>query len=191
MIKRKTNRLRDYDHSQDGYYFITICTKDWRKWFGGVENNEMVLNQYGKTAEDFWKEMPIHFGRVEIDEFRVMPNHIHGIVIIRNELGSHVGNAYMRSLKDRTKMLLSKTIQQYKASASRKINSLQNAPYFQWQKSFYDHIIRNEESLQHIRQYIVYNPLKWGLDIENRNNYSPYKNCSDYYEEVIGGHKEP
>ena len=102
-----------------------------------------------------------------------------------------VGNAYMRSLQDRTKMLLSKTIQQYKASASRKINSLQNAPYFQWQKSFYDHIIGNEESLQHIRQYIVYNPLKWGLDIENRNNYSPHKNCSDYYEEVIGGHKEP
>jgi len=101
MIKRKPNRLRDYDYSQDGCYFITICTKDRREWFGGVENNEMVLNQYGKTAEGFWKEMPIHFGRVEIDEFRVMPNHIHGIVIIRNELGSQVGNACMRSLQRR------------------------------------------------------------------------------------------
>jgi putative transposase len=54
MIKRNPNRLRDCDSSQDGYYFVTICTKDRREWFGGVENNEMVLNQYRKTAEDFW-----------------------------------------------------------------------------------------------------------------------------------------
>jgi len=191
MTKRKPNRLKDYDYSQDGYYFVTICTKDRAELFGNVEDNEMVLNQYGRTAEGFWKKMPIHFGGVEIDEFRVMPNHLHGIVIIRNELASHVGNAYMRSLQDRTKMLLSKTIQQHKASMSRRINSLQNALCFQWQKSFYDHIIRNEASLQHIRQYIVYNPLKWGLDIENRNNCSPHKNYSDYYEEIITGNKEP
>ncbi|MGB7573415.1 MAG: transposase [Thermodesulfobacteriota bacterium] len=164
MIKRKPNRLGDYDYSQDGYYFITICTQNREEWFGKIEKEQKTLNGYGEVAKDFWVEIPPHFDDVKIDEFTIMPNHMHGILIVEK---NRVGNAYMRSLQDRTKMLLSKTVQQFKSSVTRKIHSIQNDFKFQWQKSFYDHIIRNEKSLSHVRQYIVDNPLKWDLDREN------------------------
>jgi len=181
--ERKSNRLRNYDYSESGYYFITIRTNNREECFGRVEGDEMHLNEFGEIARNFWAGIMIHFKCVGIDEFSVMPNHVHGILIIEE-----VGNAYMRSLQDRTKMLLSKIIQQYKASVTRKINSLQHDFHFGWQKSFYDHIIRNEESLNNIRHYIRHNPLKWESDIENIDRSSSHKNCSDYYEEVIQGH---
>jgi putative transposase len=196
MIKRKPNRLRDYDYSLEGYYFVTICTKNRVEWFGKVENGEMCLSTFGKVAKDFWAEIPLHFQHIRIDEFSVMPNHVHGILIIEEDLvgnaymRSHKRNAFMHSLQDKTKMLLSKIIQQYKSSVTRKINSMQNDFKFEWQKSFYDHIIRSEKSLENIRQYTQSNPLKWELDIENKkglNTCSIQKGCKDYYYEIIDG----
>ena len=192
MRERKLNRLKNYDYSEGGYYFVTVCTKDREEWFGKIESGEMFLSPSGEVARDFWVEIPLHFQHTEIDEFSVMPNHVHGILVIE---GNMVGNAYMRSqkgnafmhfLQNRTKMLLSKIIQQYKASVTRKINSLGDGLNFGWQKSFYDHVIRNDRSLDNLRQYITNNPLKWELDIENRRGNSPHKNCVDYYGEIIG-----
>jgi len=181
--ERKRNRLKNYDYSQEGYYFVTICTKDREEFFGNVKEGSMNLSRYGEIAHDFWAGVPAHFENVGIDEFSVMPNHIHGILIIEENV---VGNAYMRSLRNRTKMLLSKIIQQYKASVTRKINSLEGGLHFGWQKSFYDHVIRNDRSLDNLRRYLIDNPLKWELDIENRKGNSPHKNCVDYYGEIIG-----
>ena len=185
MKERKSNRLKDYDYSKSGYYFVTVCTGNREEWFGKIKNGKMVLNTLGEVAKNFWAEIPLHFQRVEIDEFSVMPNHVHGILVIEND---EVGNAYMRSLQDRMKMLLSRVIQQYKASLTRRIKSLQDGVTFRWQKSFYDHVIRNEKSLENLRQYIIYNSLKWELDIENRRKASNLgKTCKDYYEEIIHG----
>src|SRR4030042_764927 len=136
MKERKLTRLKGYNYSQSGYYFVTICTKDRGEWFGSIEQESM------------------------------------------------------RSLRNRTKMLLCKIIQQYKASVTRTINSLKNVFHFGRQKSFYDHVIRNDRSLDNLRQYITNNPLKWELDIENRKGNSPHKNCVDYYGEIIGKKKE-
>ncbi len=192
MKERKLTRLKGYDYSHNGYYFVTICTKDREEWFGKVENGKMVLSTSGEVAGNSWAEIPLHFQQIQIDQFSVMPNHVHGILIIEEDM---VGNAYMRSnqrnafmhsLQDRTKMLLSKIIQQYKATVTRKINSLEGGLYFGWQKSFYDHVIRNDKSLDNLRQYIINNPLEWELDIENTKSNSPYKNCADYYGEIIG-----
>jgi putative transposase len=183
MRERKRNRLKDYSYSQEGYYFVTICTKDREEWFGNIEQESVNLSRYGKIAHDFWVGIPTHFENVAIDELSVMPNHMHGILIIEGDM---VGNAYMRSLQNRTNMLLSKIIQQYKASVTRKINSLEGGLHFGWQKSFYDHVIRNDRSLDNLRQYIINNSLKWELDIENRKGNSPHKNCVDYYREIIG-----
>jgi REP element-mobilizing transposase RayT len=140
MKERKLTRLKGYDYSQSGYYFVTICTKDREEWFGRIEDGRMYLSTSGEIATDFWAEIPLHFQHIEADEFSVMPNHVHGILIIEEDM---VGNAYMRSnqrnafmhsLQDRKKMLLSKIIQQYKASVTRKINSLEGGLHFGWQK---------------------------------------------------------
>jgi putative transposase len=173
MKERKQIRLKGYDYSKSGYYFVTICTQNREKWFGKVKGGITHLNKFGEFAKNFWTEIPGHFEDVEIDEFSIMPNHAHGILIVeRNMVGDaymrpHQGNAFMHSLQDKTKMLLSKIIQQYKASVTHKINNLQNDLHFQWQRSFYDHVIRNESELFRIREYIQNNPLRWDLDREN------------------------
>jgi REP element-mobilizing transposase RayT len=202
MRERKRTRLKNYDYSKSGYYFVTICTQNREEWFGKVENGEMCLSTFGEIAKDFWAEIPVHFQHIGIDEFSVMPNHVHGILIIEetmlgNAVVNIVGNAYMRSdqrnafmhsLQYKTKMLLSKVIQQYKSSVTRKINAMENGFKFEWQKSFYDHVIRNEGSLDNLRRYIRYNYLKWELDVENRRSaFGPGKSCKDYYEEIIDG----
>jgi REP element-mobilizing transposase RayT len=183
MKQRKSNRLLKYDYSQNGYYFVTICTKNREEWFGKIENRQMILNNSGEIAKNSWIEIPEHFNNIRLDEFIVMPNHIHGVVIIEND--SVVGNAYMHSLQNKTKMLLPSVIQQYKASVTREINSIQKDYCFRWHKSFYDHIIRNENTLNNIREYIRNNPLRWALDIENRINIK--KHNKDYYKEIFEG----
>lgn len=95
MKEGKLTRLKGYNYSQSGYYFVTICTKDRGEWFGSIEQEGMNLSRYGKIARDFWAGIPAHFENVGIDEFSVMPNHIHGILIIEE---NRVGKASMRSL---------------------------------------------------------------------------------------------
>jgi len=158
--ERKPNRLKEYDYSQEGYYFVTICTKNKTEYFGKIQDGQMILNPCGDVAHQFWLEIPKLYENTVLDEFMIMPNHLHGIIGI-------VGNAYYAFPTDRTKMLLSKIIQQYKATVTKEVRKFQNS--FQWQKSFYDHVIRNNESLEKIRKYIIHNPLKWGYDRENDN----------------------
>lgn len=190
MKERKKVRLRDYDYSKSGYYFITICTQNREEWFGAIKNGTMCLSKFGEVARNFWLEIPEHFKEVSTDEFSAMPNHLHGILIVeRNMVGnaymrSNQRNAYMHSLQDKTKMLLSKVIQQYKASVTHKINGLQNG--FQWQRSFYDHVIRNEGELYRIREYIQNNPLKWDLDRENLSSDNFDLEHDRYWKEIYG-----
>lgn len=184
MHHRKLNRLKHYDYSRAGYYFVTICTHNREQHFGRIESGAMVRNPVGEIVNQFWLEIPLHFPMAELDCHIVMPNHVHGIIIIHDmgDVENAVGNAYMHSLQQpgnnkiphqyRTKMLICKIIQQYKSAVTRKINKLQLNSNFKWQKSFYDHIIRNDFSLYKIRKYIVNNPLKWEYDRENQNDVS-------------------
>ena len=166
MKQRKKSRLSEYDYSLPGYYFVTICTKEKYYYFGSIENDKMKLNKIGAIAKEYWKKIPEHFQYIELDEYIIMPNHIHGIVIIND-----VGNAYMHSLQsDRTKMTLSKCIQQFKAAFTRYVNKNFSLKDFKWQQSFYDRIIRNEKELFYIRKYIKENPLKWSIEKQNIEN---------------------
>ncbi len=164
MQNRKPNRLKYFDYSQAGWYFVTICTKDHKHFFGNIFKEKIVLNEIGKIANECWEEIPKHFPNVELEEFVVMPNHIHGIIIINS-----VGDANFASPTDRTKMGLCKLIQQFKRAVSIQLTHKLNIYDFKWQRSFYDRIIRNETELYNIRKYIQQNPLKWSLkkDIVN------------------------
>ena len=161
---RKKNRLSGYDYSKEGCYFVTICTHRRRKIFGTIENDQMNLNNYGLIARDIWIKIPEYFSNIETDQFIIMPNHIHGIINIVGDADLPVGGADLpvrgadlRPL--RSKMLLSKIIHGVKSSISREIRKQSTNNKIIWQRSFYDHVIRNDESLEKIREYILYNPV--------------------------------
>jgi REP element-mobilizing transposase RayT len=175
MKDRKRNRLPEYDYSQTGWYYVTICTHKHIHQFGEVKNGEMILNEIGKIADENWKNIENLHEHVEIDYYVIMPNHIHGIIII-NSVGDvkniqprqtfNVGDAKFASptnVIDRTKMELSKLIQQYKRSVTLEIKTSKLQMNFKWQRSFYDRIIRNEKELFNIRKYIEQNPFKWDI----------------------------
>ena len=159
---RKPNRLKNYDYSSSGYYFVTICTKNRQEYFGNIIDNKMILNKYGKIIENCYLDLTNHYSNCLLDEYIIMPNHIHAIIVIKNT-NQPVGNG----LKPfPTKYSLSEIIRGFKTFSSRKIHEL-GLNSFKWQKSFYDHIIRNEYSLFRIREYIRNNPINWE---EDRNN---------------------
>lgn len=171
LRKRKLNRLKEYDYSKTGYYFITLCTENGMEYLGKVENEKMILNQFGRIAENCWNDIPNFYEDVKIDEFIIMPNHIHGIIVIQE-------NDYKRteqcSVPTNTKAgygLLSKVIKSFKSAVTKKIHQELGADNFQWQRSFYDHVIRNEKSLYEIRKYIGQNPLKWELEKNKIENF--------------------
>lgn len=191
---RKLNRLKGYDYSRDGWYFITICAKNREHFFGEIINGEMRLTNIGATAQKCWQEIPAHFPDAKLDAFIIMPNHIHGIIAIENSTAgnktvgnnnncsdgnnncsdycSDDGNNYYCSLQSwQTKWTrsLSSVIRGLKIGVTKWCRE-NNCEYFAWQKSFYDHIIRNEKSLLEIRKYIIDNPLKWELDQNNLKN---------------------
>ena len=166
--KRKQMRLSNYDYSLSGAYFVTIVVKDKAEWFGEIKDGCMKLSNMGKIVGKCWKEIPNHVGGIELDEYIVMPNHIHGIININTVGAAHVRPGHV--FNDRSNMLLSKAIHGFKSSASRIIRQRYKNIAFHWQRSYHDRIIRNEKELYEIRQYIHDNPLKWGKDEYKSNN---------------------
>ena len=173
--QRKKLRLKNYDYSSDGGYFLTICTHQKFNFFGKIENDKMILNELGKISRDFWLKIPNFYNSIKLDEFIIMPNHIHGIIFIENPVRTFTKRPNQNfpikksELSDQsiTKSpygLCSKIIKSFKQITTKNIR--QNFPNigFCWQKSFYDQIIRNEEELLKIRKYIKYNPQNWQTD---------------------------
>jgi len=160
MKNRKKNRLLGYDYRQYGYYFVTICSNNRIKWFGNIENNHMVLNLSGQIVRQQLQWLEKRYSYIKLDEYIIMPNHIHGIIIIKN----YVGNGRDRSLQQIKS--LSSIIGAFKTTSSKLIHR-NKLLEFKWQKSFHDHIIRNDKSLHQIREYIINNPLNWNNDENN------------------------
>jgi putative transposase len=158
-LNRKSIRLRGYDYSQLGAYFVTICVHNRKSLFGEIVNSEMKLNNLGLIAEAAWVDLPNHFPAIVLDTFIVMPNHTHGIIIIRD-----TRNINLLSLRPS----LASIVGSYKATVSRNINRLRPTPDAPvWQRNYYEHIIRNNSALHHIRRYITENPEHWPKDPEN------------------------
>jgi putative transposase len=161
MLVRKRIRLSEYDYSQTGYYFVTICTHHFKQLFGMVINEKMVLSQTGIIILSNWKKISSLHHYSELDDFVIMPNHIHGIIIIDEPM---VEDANFASSTDRSKMALCKVIQQFKRACTIEIDKVNGNKIKIWQRSFYDRVIRNEKELFKIRLYIKQNPLRWDLE---------------------------
>lgn len=172
MRTRKSNRLKPFNYSNAGWYYVTICTKSRKHHFGKIQEDKMNLNQTGKIADEYWNKIEILHKNVELDYYVIMPNHIHGIIINNyNVVDANLASTttIASTTDDRTKMELSKLIQQFKRAVTLKIKSINPDSTFKWQRSFYDRIIRNERELYNIRKYIQLNPFKWSLEKDITN----------------------
>ena len=170
-VHRRSIRLKEYDYSRSGAYFITICTDKGKNVFGTIADGEMILNDYGVIADKYMEMIPQRFQDVKVDKYVIMPNHIHMIIIISVEAIHELPlPPYVNNPGTRRKMLIPKIVGYYKMNVSRDINRIRHKIGFPvWQRNYYEHIIRNEKELNRIRRYIINNPPKWEYDRENRN----------------------
>ncbi|WP_291097803.1 MULTISPECIES: transposase [unclassified Flavobacterium] len=166
MKNRKRNRMLEFDYSSDNLYFVTICVQDRICYFGNVgtgrdlsvpidnpnnPNQKMRLNEFGKIAHGQWEWLGNQYSYIVLHSFIVMPNHVHGII----EINSNLGKDNFIKIKS-----LSELIGAYKTTSSKQIHLLGNDK-FAWQRSFYDHIIRDEAAYERICNYIDTNAEKW------------------------------
>ena len=155
--KRKRTRLQEYDYSQFGYYFVTICIKNRKEFFSKIENSTVVLSKFGNIIDEILSNIPTYYN-VEIDCYIIMPDHIHLIIILDKD-------------ESKKNYSLSDVMGKFKSFSCKKIREvLEDDEKFEWQKSFYDRIIRNEKELYQIRKYIQENPLRWDIEKDNPEN---------------------
>jgi putative transposase len=161
---RRSIRLKEYDYSQPGEYFVTVCTYNHDCTLGEIVEGEMRLNEIGKIVEECWRQISYHFINVELDQFVVMPNHLHGIIILNEQCRGEVTSPLQ-------KPTLGKVLAYFKYQSTKSINVINATPGNRfWQRNYYEHIIRNDNELNNIRDYIQNNVLQWAFDKDNPNN---------------------
>jgi len=173
LPKRKQIRLMGYDYSSSGWYFITICVQKHQCLFGEIIDGIMKLNGAGKIINRFWLKIPKRFKNVELDKYIIMPNHLHGIIVINDigrenrapTLGQIVAYFKYQSTKYINNMVGAGSPRPIHAGSPRPIQKI-------FQRNYYEHIICNEKSLNKIREYIRLNPKMWDRDRNNPENWN-------------------
>ncbi len=157
LYSRRSIRLQHYDYSQNGGYFVTVCTHQRQSLFGEIMGGKMVLNMMGIMVRKHWLMLENKFNTIQLDEFIIMPNHFHGILIIKNGMD--------RAIMQMHTATLGKILAFFKYQTTKEMNQIQNQGIKKlWQRNYYEHIIRNEKSLHNIRAYIIANPSNWKKD---------------------------
>ncbi|MGB3974872.1 MAG: transposase [bacterium] len=184
LRQRRLLRLRTYDYSAPGAYFITVCVQNRECMFGEIVDGSMNLNHAGLIVQETWNALPEHYPHAQLDAFIIMPNHLHGIIIlnskdedsgnvskvnfVNNSSAPHFrrGGFQTRPSPDvKPQHGLSEIVRALKTFSSRRINAYRQSPGARlWQRGYYEHIIRNETDLIQIRDYILNNPSRWETD---------------------------
>jgi putative transposase len=181
---RRSIRLKGYDYSQEGMYFVTICTQDRECLFGKIVGLKTILNNTGKIADECWLQIPEHFPNVILHEHIIMPNHVHGIIELADKsVGvENVGVENFQPLQIRNEFQkiipcsIGSIIRGYKIGVTKWFRNnvgtqhyLPQRENFQpqhiWQRNYYEHIIRDDQSYRTISDYIINNPSRWNEDI--------------------------
>ena len=151
MPSRKRSRLQTFDYAVAGAYFVTICSDRRAAIFGRCMDDELRPTAAALVVERCWTEIPVHFRAVGVDAFVVMPNHVHGVLLLRD--GSRP---------------LPTIVGSFKSAVSREINTGSDSPSIRvWQRGYYDRVLRTDEELEAVRRYIFENPAAWAMDPEN------------------------
>ena len=193
---RKTIRLQGYDYTQPNAYFVTIVAYRRKCVFGEIVDGMMRLNEWGKTIPECWSAIPDHYCAVLVDEFAVMPNHIHGIMIIceknikpvhpvvvgatqwvaPTKPGSHTENKMRGGKNIIVSNSIGSMLGQFKSAATKRIRPSGDTPGAPiWQRNYWEHIIRDQNELGRIREYFRNNPLPWDSDVENGGQSTGYR----------------
>jgi REP element-mobilizing transposase RayT len=191
LHRRRSIRLRGFDYTSGGQYFVTICTHEKDCLFGEVIQDQMFLNKEGKIVWECWMDIPKHFSNACVFEeaFVVMPNHVHGIVeIVADDAGVHCGGKADRrenmpsgcrgtaccapteypAFQNIIPGSLGTIIRSFKSAVTKRINDLWSvSDQSIWQRNYFERIIRNEKELERMQDYILNNPSHWGQDEEN------------------------
>ena len=184
---RRSIRLQDYDYSQPGAYYVTICALDRKCLFGDVRGGKMALNELGEIVAESWQWLERQYEHVEIDEWVVMPNHLHGIIVITDcrdgsrgdepclDESGRGGSRTAPTGSDQPKRKpLGRLIGAFKTVSTKRVNEIYNTPGAKlWQRNYYEHIIRSDDEMNRIRKYISQNPANWEFDRENPSVRSP------------------
>jgi REP element-mobilizing transposase RayT len=171
---RKSIRLRGYDYSSSGLYYITICTNEKKCLFGKIvpladkkNRHEMTLNTAGKIADSCWLMIPEHFPNAFLHEYVVMPNHVHGIIELRKKSGGHVGVENFQQLRNEYQKIIPHSIgsivRGFKIGVTKWFRNNTDIKKL-WERNYYEHIIRNDGSYEQIANYILENPSHWETD---------------------------
>ncbi len=191
--QRRSMRLKGYDYTRVGAYFVTVCTRERECSLGQIEDRIVILSEYGQLVEGCWRNLPRHFPHVELDAFVVMPNHVHGVIWIvdrdgdgrgedgRGEAFAHRSRRTLRCSPANASPLqpprgtrsgsLGAIVQNLKSVTSRKINRMRATPGLPvWQRNYYERVIRDDDELQRIREYIRENPARWEEDENHPEN---------------------
>ena len=176
---RRSLRLSGYDYAQPGAYFVTLCVHERGCLFGEIIDGDMRFNEYGQIVHDAWHRSEEIRREIGLDAFVVMPNHIHGIIIIHDVGADGVrppdrahpmnrahGRAPLPPIQHQRKpRSLGSFIAGFKSATTKRVNAIRDTPGLPvWQRNYYDHIIRSEKELHCIRQYIADNPMQWEMD---------------------------
>jgi REP element-mobilizing transposase RayT len=163
---RRSVRLKGYDYSEAGGYFVTICVQGKLCLLGDVSDGRFVPSGAGCMVDCWWKALPSKFPSAELDEYRVMPNHLHGIImIVGADPCVRPPLSVSPPLPEIVQWFKTMTTDDYIRGV--KQDGWVRFPGRLWQRDYFDHVIRNDEDLENTRQYIADNPLKWALDEEN------------------------
>ena len=190
---RRSIHLKDYDYSQAGAYFITICTYRRAEMFGEITNDGLHINERGEIVQAMWNTLSHRFPGIELDHFIAMPNHLHGIIVRTQQITPEIENngdkvvrlsnqAIISNLdiyrKSRYRpQMLHEMVRTFKAVASYHLRRGGKTPDFRWQREYYEHIIRTPQELDIIRAYILNNPFRWQQDkLHPLSNWYPKQN---------------
>ena len=181
---RRSIRLKGYDYTQAGAYFVTIVLQDRLCLFGEIVNTEIQLSEAGEMARRVWEALPDRFPMITMDAFIIMPNHLHGIVIINPSVGAPLVGAQsvgsqpaLGAQSVGSQPALGDIIGAYKSLTTveytRGVKIMKWTPFHRrlWQRNYFEHVIRNDDALRDIREYIINNPGQWALDKENPRFY--------------------
>ncbi|MBI4775116.1 MAG: transposase [Deltaproteobacteria bacterium] len=162
---RRSIRLHGYDYSRAGVYFVTICAWNRECLFGDAMDGRTILNDFGQKVAESWEWLAIRHGYAELDEWVIMPNRLHGIIVITD-----VFKGGSRTAPTKNRKPIGRLVGAFKTVSTKRINHLRDTPGVRiWQRNYYEHIIRDDEELNRIREYIANNPAQWETDRENPN----------------------